>query len=429
MGFLAIMTPNLSKILIRAREERDYLLSRPYVPREGLAEFRDSLRGNMVAVITGPRRAGKSVFALSALSGAEFIYVNFEDDQLEGVSAENILQAAISVYGPLPTLFFDEIHRCPGWETFITRLHRRGYRCILTGSNAHLLGRELATALTGRYFTHQVLPFGFEEYCTARGLVLDASQPGTAMHALREYLDTGGYPEPVTSNMDSHGYVGTLFDAVLYKDILVRHRVRFPRQLSDVALLFASAPGGEYTYNAISRLGAGISVPTVQKYAGYLEEANLFFSLPSFSFSARKRLKSARKAYPVDTTFLSARGGRFTHEWGRLLETAVFLELVRRGYQPGQSLFFYKTKRNREVDFVLKRGLEVEKIIQVCWDCTSGTTMDRECRALVEASNELGGSPAEIVTMDRNEPITVKGAAISCRPAWEWLSSRPEIQA
>jgi hypothetical protein len=55
--------------------------------------------------------------------------------------------------------------------------------------------------------------------------------------------------------------------------------------------------------------------------------------------------------------------------------------------------------------------------------------MDRECRALVEASNEPGGSPAEIVTMDRNEPITVKGAAISCRPAWEWLSSRPEIQA
>lgn len=408
-------------VMAQAREERDYLLARPYTPRHGLERFRRQLSSNLVAVITGPRRAGKSVFAVTALAGEEFGYVNLEDDQLTGVAAEDVLQAAVSVYGPVKTYLFDEIHHLSGWERFITRLHRRGCRLVVTGSNAHLLGRELATALTGRYALHQVMPFSFREYCAARGVTISDTQPGANMHALREYLDAGGYPEPTVSGIDARAYVGTLFDAVLYRDIVARHRVRFPAQLSDVALFFAAMPGGEYTFNAISRLTGGISVPTVQKYAGYLQEAFLFLSLPSFSYAARTRLKAARKAYPVDTAFLSARGGRISHDWGRLLETAVFLDLVRKGYQPGQSLFFYKTRRNREVDFVLKSGLAVERLMQVCWNAADAPTVERECRALAEAAEELRHPACELITMDRDEPLEYRGVTITCTPAWKWL--------
>jgi len=341
------MINKIAKAIAQAREEKEYLLSKPYIARDGLAEFKKQFSSNLVSVITGPRRAGKSTFALTALADEAFAYVNLEDEQLEGADGEDILQATAAVYGPLKTIFFDEIHHLENWEKFITRLHRRGYRLIISGSNAHLLGKEIATALTGRYALRQIMPFGFGEYCAARKIALQELQPGAAVHSLCEYLDAGGYPEPTISGIDSRSYVSTLFDAILYKDIIARHRVRFPAQLSDVALFFASMPGGEYTFNAISRLSAGTSVLTVQKYAGYLQEAFLFLSLPSFSYSAAKRLKAARKAYPVDTAFLSARGARFSHDWGRLLETAVFLELVRRRYDPGQTLFFYKTKQNR----------------------------------------------------------------------------------
>jgi len=421
---LFIMNSKIHIAITQAREERDFLLSRSYIPRDGIDSFRARLAGNQVMVVTGPRRAGKSVFALTALADEDFAYVNLEDEQLEGVAGEDILQGLNAVYGPFKTVLFDEIQYLSGWEKFITRLHRRGFGIVITGSNAHLLDTTLASALTGRYTTHRVLPFSFPEYCRAENLTLQESEPGTAVHAVQQYLDRGGYPEPAVGSIDPRSYASTLFDAVLYKDVVARHRVRFPAQLSDVALFFASMPGGEYTFNALSRLSTGASVVTMQKYAGFLEEAYLFLSLGSFSWSAAKRLKAARKAYPVDTAFLSARGGRFSHDWGRLLETGVFLDLFRRGYEPGQTLYFYKTRQNREVDFVLKSGLGVERLVQVCWNSADPQTLDRECRALAEASAELRCPACEIVTLDNNETLDVRGVRIACIPAWKWLSVR-----
>ena len=104
----------------------------------------------------------------------------------------------------------------------------------------------------------------------------------------------------------------------------------------------------------------------------------------------------------------------------------MFLELVRRGYLPGQTLFFYKTRQNREVDFALKPGLGVERLIQVCCDPSAPATLERECRALAEAAGELRRPPCDIVTMDREDSLEFKGVTIQCVPAWKWLGAAPE---
>lgn len=139
------------------RIERDRNLAAPTVPRELLRGARAEMSGPLIKVITGPRRAGKSVFAFQLLAGQNFAYINLDDERLVGQrDFDEIMKALVTVYGPVTSLLFDEIQNFPSWELVVNRLHRQGYAIVVTGSNAHLLSRELGTHLTGRH-----VEFGF----------------------------------------------------------------------------------------------------------------------------------------------------------------------------------------------------------------------------------------------------------------------------
>jgi predicted AAA+ superfamily ATPase len=155
----------MKEIALAHKLERDRLLSGIYVPREGLPAAQQAMDNDLIKVIIGPRRAGKSVFSIQMHQGIDFAYLNFDDERLLNVTDyDEIIKSIRQVYGETRYLLFDEIQNLKNWELFINRLQRNGFRIVITGSNAYLLSRELSTHLTGRFLQYQVLPFSFKEF-------------------------------------------------------------------------------------------------------------------------------------------------------------------------------------------------------------------------------------------------------------------------
>ena len=161
-------------VILGHKEERDELLRTKYIKRNGLDNARQSINNNLIKVIIGPRRAGKSVFGIQMLEGLDFAYLNFDDERLVDISDyDDLIKAIRQVYGETKIILFDEIQNLPKWELFLNRLHRKGYNLVITGSNSRLLSRELSTHLTGRFIQFQILTFSFAEFLNARNFLID----------------------------------------------------------------------------------------------------------------------------------------------------------------------------------------------------------------------------------------------------------------
>ena len=413
----------MRNILIGHRAERDTLASGDYVAREGAPAARTAMASGLIKVITGPRRAGKSVFAFQMLAGADFAYVNFDDERLYGLTDfDELLKAAVQVYGETKTFLFDEIQNVERWELFVSRLHRQGYNILLTGSNAHLLGRELATHLTGRYREFRLLPFSFAEFLRARKFSIDESlalkeRQGLLLSHLNEYVGMGGFPEVVVKGADAHSYLATLFESVLFKDIVRRYGIRQTQRLHDLGTWLVSNTAREYTLTSLKNSLAFGSVHTVENYLGYLAETFLLFTLPRFSWKAKEQVKAPRKAYCYDTGMVQAVRFRSGADTGRLLENVVAVELARRG----EEFYCWKETAGKEVDFVVRREAETAELIQVCYDLSEQKTRKREIQALIAAAGSLQCGSLTVLTWDEEGEESSAAGPVHLIPAWKWL--------
>src|SRR5690606_38239120 len=127
--------------------------------------------------------------------------------------------------------------------------------------------------------------------------------------ALSLYARTGGYPEPLIRGIDHRDYLSLLFDSIVYKDVVKRHRVRASAALDNLARYLVSTIANEYSFTALSKVTQN-NVRTVQKHLGYLEEAFIFFSVPRFSYRIREQIAGNRTIYCIDNGFVSAKGFR-----------------------------------------------------------------------------------------------------------------------
>ncbi|MFH1441412.1 MAG: DUF4143 domain-containing protein [Candidatus Omnitrophota bacterium] len=208
---------------------------------------------------------------------------------------------------------------------------------------------------------------------------------------------------------------------MLLKDVVKRFRVRYTQQIYDLAHYLMAHFASEFSYNKLRNALGLRSTATVEKYARYLEEAYLLYSLNRFSYKFKEQIKTPKKAYFVDTGILAAKAFQLSPNSGRLMENAVFIELVRRGYIPNESLFYYKTRNNKEVDFITRQGTKVNSLIQVCLDLDFEDTRKREQNALVEAGKELECGCLIILSWDTESQVDVKGAKIDIVLLWKWL--------
>lgn len=420
----------LKNIVLKQKQEKTLLLNCQYLERTKYSSAKKWLDSNLIKVVLGPRRAGKSVFSLMLLRDRPFIYFNFDDEILastNGIATDQLMKELHAAYGNTKNIFFDEIQNLPGWELFVNRLQREGYNLVLSGSSARLLSKELATALTGRHIPIEILPFDFKEFLRAKNFQLDheyhalPQKHGELLHLMNEYLLNGGFPEVVVNNFGVKDYLEVLFDSIIFKDVVKRHKVRFAAQIGNLGLYLINNFAALYSLRKLQSALALKSVTTTEKYTGYLEEAYLIFSLLRYSTKAIQRIKSPKKVYVVDNGFINAKAIQHSPDTGKMMENLVFVELVKRGMKPNHELFYYKTRNDREIDFVIKKGIEIDALIQVCYEMKTPEVEQRETKALVEAGSELKAKNLILLTWDEKREIQQAGMTIHVKPLGEWL--------
>jgi hypothetical protein len=327
------------------------------------------------------------------------------------------------VYPGYEYLLLDEVQNLNAWDLWVSELYRQGKNLVITGSNAKMLSSEMATALTGKYLKVEMLPFSLEEFFDWNKLDLHKLNPEQQTDAtvlMDDYLRNGGYPEVVASRQLTRTYLDTLFDSIVWKDVAKRHSVRNITDLNDLALYLVSNFCNPVSANELTEELGFSSVNTTKKFMDYLHEPYLFYYLPRYNNKLKLMKKAPRKVYVVDNGFVAAKAFSLSDNLGRMLENQVFIELLRNGYDPDKTMFYYRSRNDKEVDFVLRKGAHIEQLVQVCYDMSSPKTEKREVDSLTECAGELNCRQLVIVTNNEERIIEKDGYRIDVVPVSKW---------
>ena len=404
-----------------------------------------AVAGKAVAVV-GMRRSGKTTFLWQCLAdklaaGVEresLLYLNFEDERLIGMQATDLQWIVEDYYRLTPhlrdrqrvTFFFDEIQLVEGWERFARRLIDTELADLfLTGSSARLLSREVATSMRGRALEVRVHPFSFRESLRHAGL--EPQEPcatwakalRSEMDAhLRRYLTTGGFPEvqraPVPVRRD---LIRSYVDVAVLRDVIERHAVSNPLALRWLQRHLLASPATPFSvqkfYDTLKSQGISIGKDTLHAFLGYLEDSFLIRIVSIHSASERKRMIHPRKVYPIDSGIIPVyeRAGR--PNLGAALETAILIELERRGCE----IEYVLTQDGYEVDFLAQSPEGAWALIQVCADVSDAVTREREVRALLSAAAETPMATPLLLTLDAVPPQPALPSPIRWQSAASWL--------
>jgi predicted AAA+ superfamily ATPase len=277
----------------------------------------------------------------------------------------------------------------------------------------------MATVLTGKYIQVEMLPFSLEEFFDWNKLDLYALKEEQKIEAsvlTDDYMRNGGYPEVVASRQLTRSYLDTLFDSIVWKDVAKRHNVRNITDLNNLAMYLVSNFCNPVSANDVKDELGFSSVNTTKKFMDYLHEPYLLYYLPRYNNKVKLMKKAPRKVYVVDNGFVLAKAFSLSDNLGRLLENQVFVELIRRGYDIDKTMFYYHSRNDKEVDFVLREGTHIDRLVQVCYDMSNSRTEKREVDSLTECAEELNCHNLVIVTNNDMRTIEKNGYHIDVLP-------------
>lgn len=412
-------------------QKKTLMLEESGILRNKYTELAKQLQLPHALVIAGLRRAGKSTLLLQLIKNEfnwDVYYFNLEDERLVGFTVQDfntLYETMLELYGKRSVFFLDEIQNIPEWERFVRRLQNEKIKFVITGSNASLLSKELGTKLTGRYIQIELLPYSFEEFLNyqqvdhSENSFLITQERAVLKKCFNDYITLGGIPEYITYRT-TH-ILTTLYENILYKDIIVRYELHSVRALRELALYVMSNIGTRISYAKLKNtLNLG-SINTVKNYLHYLENSYLIFMVDSYAYSILQRTTSQKKIYVIDTGLANAMSIQFSRNTGKYLENIVFLELRRRY----EHIFYYQTENKLEVDFVIHNNKKIIALIQVCESLQNEKTRKREMTALFTAMNELNIEHGFILTLDETESITLsKNKKVSVLPIYQWLLNK-----
>ncbi len=389
------------------------------IPRTILARIAEHAATPFVIIISGVRRCGKST-VLRTLRSDQSYYVNFDDERFVDFTVrdfQGLYGLLVELFGERSTFLFDEIQNVPAWERFVRRLHDERKKVYITGSNATLLSKELGTHLTGRSISMALYPFSFPEFLDFKGVRpsdltrLTAQARSRLRGLLSEYLRTGGFPEYLLTGKQE--YLRELYQNVLYRDIITRHKLPSEKPLRETVYYAASNIAKELSFNTVRRVAGLTSATTVKEYFAYLENSYLAFLIPRYHDSLKGQIYANKKAYFIDSALASIIGFRPTEDVGRMLENLVFLSLKSKGCD----LSFYK--EDAECDFLVREGARMAQAIQVTASFAQST--ERELRGLLSAMARFRLRQGLILTWDEEDDLVVEGRAVAVRPLWRYL--------
>src|SRR3989338_7860700 len=418
----------ISKEVLRqvvTRQKEEISKKTETVERELLHEILKWLDDPRIIILTGLRRCGKSTLLKQIMEKKrDWCYVNFEDERLLDFKAQDfemLNEVLVEIYGPVKIYFFDEVQNIDKFEAFVRRLQDENKKIIITGSNATLLSKEFGTKLTGRYKSFEVYPFSFGEFLAFKKIEISKKdfysiEKKVMLHKLlEEYLVAGGLPE-YSKNKDIE-YVKTVYDNIVYKDIITRYAIRKEKIMKELMNILATQTTLPFTYNALKRTVGLANAITVKEYIFYLSNTFLFFEMLKFSHSLKQQLNAPRKIYLIDPAFYQVCGTNFTPNKGRNLENAVFIQLKREGKE-----CYYFSKKG-ECDFLVKDGAKISEAIQVCMTIDENNK-EREIEGLKEAMDACNLHEGLIITQEQEEEIRIEKKKIKIIPLGKWLLER-----
>lgn len=417
------MTPELLKQIIL--EQKDEIHTpQDYFKRTIETKIMDLSKNREVILMMGIRRCGKSVLLqkVRQLNLESDYYFNFEDERLINFRIDDfqlLQQVLVELYGVQKNYYFDEIQNISGWELFIRRLYNNQNKIYITGSNASLFNEKLGTSLTGRYIPVQIYPFSFYEFLNNKDSSLvnqtiwSTIQIGKIKNYFNQYYQLGGFPEYV--KYEQIDYLQSLFEGILYRDIIARHKISHVKSIKELIHFLASNCSKEFTYNSLRKfLGVG-SVSTISDYCHYLEDSYLCSFVNRYSESVKIQMQSPKKVYFVDHVLAKTIGFRFSEDAGRVLENIVYIELKRRDFE----VYYYR--ENKECDFLVRKNAQIISAIQVCVNLSEPKTKQREIEGLLEVMTRYSLKEGLILTTHDEEVIHFEDKKINILPLWKWL--------
>lgn len=391
-----------------------------------------------IITLSGVRRSGKTyhLFHLinqlkaSGISFERILYINFEDERLHisGEELDLILQAYRELYPQLTLsdcyFFFDEIQEVEVWEKFIARVYASiSQHVFITGSNAKLLSKEIATALRGRTLTFEIYPLSFLEFVHVVSPGLNPhSSTGKAklIHLFEHFMHHGGFPELVKQKDELKDKIlQEYFNVMVFRDLIERYHISGATTLKYFCKRVVGASAGEFSvnkiYNELKSQGYQVGKDTLYAYQDYVEAIYLNRFIPKYSHSVVKTENSQKKTYVIDQGMGSALDYKLSQDKGRLFETTIALELIKQGKQIAYQ------QNGSECDFVIVDKGRVTEAIQAAVDLADTKTREREVRGLTQTCLKLNLQKGTILTFDHTEQFESNNIQIHIFPAWQYF--------
>lgn len=359
-----------------------------------------------IKVITGVRRCGKTVLLKQIIDELEnrgiasenIIYMSFESSKYKNIRNDDDLDEFIfsktnNLNGKI-YLLFDEIQKVKNWEVSLNS-YRVDLECdiYITGSNSQLLSGELATLISGRYISINMLPFSFKELIQYYD---EMHENIDEIKLFEQYLSYGGFPGLLNyENEEKEKYLYDLYSTIVLNDILYKNKVKYLDLLERLMEFMISNIGQLFSANSISKYikneNRKTTPHTIINYMDYARNAFIFYQIKRENIKQKRKLLISDKYYLVDSGFYFIFNGSTQRNWGQLLENIVFLELIRQGY----SITIGKIQ-DLEVDFVCRKANQI-KYIQVSQSILDENTRKKEFKSLEKISDSY---PKYVISMD-----------------------------
>ena len=377
-------------------------------------------------VIVGVRHAGKSyllyqrVRQLQAAGKGwdEILFVNFEDERLAEFQTDDfnsLLEAHLELYGKKPVVFLDEVQNIDHWDKFVRRLADAKYKVYVTGSNAKMLSKEVATTLGGRFFIYDAYPYSFREYLAAQQVNLeqhwmyDTVQRSQVKRHLNDYFYYGGLPE-ILSFQNKRSMLSSLYQKIYLGDICARNNIKSDRVLNILIKKMAESVKQPLSFNRLKNVivatGAPISVPTTIDYVDYASDSWLILPMENEVGKLTEK-EMQKKYYFVDNGLLHL---SLMNSETSLLENMVAVELCRRFGK--NNVFFLNAEK--EIDFIVP---DQKLALQVSYTIKEEATYNREVPPLVKYAKAHPDWQCLLIAYD--EESTEEGIPVV--PVWKWL--------
>ena len=379
-------------------------------------------------VIVGVRHAGKSYMLYQRVRQLQaegkgwddILFIDFEDERVAEFQAEDfnsLLEVHLELYGKKPVVFLDEVQNIPYWDKFVRRLADAKYRVYVTGSNAKMLSKDVATTLGGRFFILDAYPYSLKEYLTAQHVELkehwqyDTVQRSEVKRHLSEYFYYGGLPE-ILSFKNKRAMLSSLYQKIYLGDICARNKIKNERVMNILIKKMAESVKQPLSFNRLKNIivstGSAISVPTTIDYASFTSDSWLVLPIENEVGKLTEK-ETQKKYYFIDNGLLNL---FLTNPDTSLLENMVAVELCRRY---GKDNVFY-LHTDQEIDFLVP---DAKLAIQVSYSIKEQSTKDREIPPLVKSSKSHPDWQCFLISYDEE---TIEDG-INIIPVWKWLLS------